>query len=283
LSAVATALRVTSSGVGPSPPVRSTASARASACFNASPIASTESPIVVCHATTTLASSSARARNTKFVSSVRPERTSLPMVTISMRMGRPGGAREAAFGGHLRTSERGRAGARRDAKPSRGTRALRAATVFFAFAFLVTSIAARPHVARGGIDDFQQFMDDVPQRVEAMVLGTPVEDEAAARVHEAALAASEEATPIAASAPGGPEPLAGVIAETAGRGVSFRSACHDEARQGGLLEEGSSVTLVAHGTDACTGWSLVATADGVQTWVRDGVVTWGASPVLEDE
>jgi hypothetical protein len=125
-------------------------------------------------------------------------------------------------------------------------------------------------------------MDDVPQRVEAMVLGTPVEDEAGVDIPAAALASSET-TPVAAGAPDGPEPLAGVIAETAGRGVSFRSACHDDARQGGLLEEGSSVTLVAHGTDACTGWSLVATPEGVQTWVRDGVVTWGASPEPEAE
>ena len=44
------------------------------------------SPTVLCQPIGTLASSSARARNAKLVSSVRPLRTSLPMVMISTCM-----------------------------------------------------------------------------------------------------------------------------------------------------------------------------------------------------
>ena len=47
LSAVATAFRVMSSGVGPSPPVMITPSARESASFKASPIPSAVSPTVL--------------------------------------------------------------------------------------------------------------------------------------------------------------------------------------------------------------------------------------------
>ncbi len=86
LSTVATALRVRSSGVGPRPPIKMTASARSSARRSASAMASLASPTVTCQPTRTLTSSRARARKAKLVSTVRPERTSLPIVMISTRM-----------------------------------------------------------------------------------------------------------------------------------------------------------------------------------------------------
>ena len=74
--------------------------------------------------------------------------------------------------------------------------------------------------------------------------------------------------------------LAFEITGTAGEGVSYRSACSDDARVDGGIEEGAAVSIVAAGTGPCAGWTLVRDeATAVHTWVRDRFVgTRGAEP-----
>ena len=74
--------------------------------------------------------------------------------------------------------------------------------------------------------------------------------------------------------------LAFEIAGTAGEGVSYRSACSDDARVDGGIEEGAAVSIVSAGTGPCAGWTLVRDeTTAVQTWVRDRFVgTRGAEP-----
>src|SRR5687767_8623096 len=85
-SAPATAAMVTSSLVGPSPPVVITPSARPRASRIAPVIASGSSPTVVRRGNSTPSSASSRPRKAEFVSIVKPSRSSSPMVISSTRM-----------------------------------------------------------------------------------------------------------------------------------------------------------------------------------------------------
>lgn len=81
-----------------------------------------------------------------------------------------------------------------------------------------------------------------------------------------AAAPTRTPTPTPTSTPT-PEPEY-TIGDTGGVGVALRSDCSSEARSGGAWADGTVVTIVRIGTDACDGWAEVETAS-VVSWVRE--------------
>jgi hypothetical protein len=74
--------------------------------------------------------------------------------------------------------------------------------------------------------------------------------------------AGAEASPVSGERPA----ILASIVGTDGRGVAVRDACTAEARTGGVILEGATVTVLERGLDACSGWSLVE-SEGATSWV----------------
>jgi membrane-bound ClpP family serine protease len=77
---------------------------------------------------------------------------------------------------------------------------------------------------------------------------------------------------------GSPAPRVALISGTDGSGVALRDRCAMDARSGGALSEGATVTILERGGERCAGWSLVE-ADGAITWVDDRYLA--VSPAAE--
>jgi hypothetical protein len=102
-------------------------------------------------------------------------------------------------------------------------------------------------------------------------VGTTVREELdSARSGLLGLSGTQTGTAVGEASPGPdarPAVLASVVG-TAGTGVAIRDACLTEARTGGVIAEGATVTVVSRGVGDCSGWSFVE-ANGETSWVRN--------------